>query len=159
MASDSQSVIPFLPAGGTPMPIQIIRNDITNMHVDAIVSAGNRNLDCGGSVNGAIHKAAGPQLLAECRTLGGCKVGEAKITRGYQLPCKYVILIFDKNIAYPIAFSNADNLLFSKVVDGLAQTINHLFQRSKDLVTKPSCPKFFPNLFNGIHLRRIGRDK
>ena len=70
-----------------------------------------------------------------------------------------MILIFDKNIAYPIAFSNADNLLFSKVVDGLAQTINHLFQRSKDLVTKPSCPKFFPNLFNGIHLRRIGRDK
>ena len=78
---------------------------------------------------------------------------------GIQYLSEGIILIFDKNIAYPIAFSNADNLLFSKVVDGLAQTINHLFQRSKDLVTKPSCPKFFPNLFNGIHLRRIGRDK
>ena len=73
------------------MPIQIVRNDITRMHVDAIVNTGNKYLRAGSGVNGAIHKAAGPQLLAECQTLNGCEVGEAKITRGYMLPCKYVI--------------------------------------------------------------------
>ena len=73
------------------MPIQIVRNDITRMHVDAIVNTGNKYLRAGSGVNGAIHKAAGPQLLAECQKLNGCDVGEAKITHGYMLPCKYVI--------------------------------------------------------------------